>query len=292
LDILNKYIGNFRFPIDIYYNNGYQNCGIARNRLIQKFNGDYLYFLDSDDFIEDNCIQLLVNYALDFNADIVISSYQSFKENENVFNKFSFNTILNFNSNDLKNFIYINKNYYPLYVWNKLFSLKYIQNNNFIFNEIEYGEDAYISFYEIQNDYNKLLVPNITYNYLLRSTSLTRSEASNNKLNEIVKYKEFVFTYLNDNHDYISSKIKLDIYVTTYILIVRDCFKSKLIDFNSKKYFLKKSIYFNSSINRMYIFKSFYNKNTFIYLITKNIPLFLNLLLIYLYLFKKNTKTI
>ena len=60
--------------------NNETNKGIAetRNILLEKATGDYIYFVDSDDFIEPNTISTFVNYATKENADIIRSEYFKF----------------------------------------------------------------------------------------------------------------------------------------------------------------------------------------------------------------------
>ena len=48
--------------------------GEARNAVINQAQGKYLYFLDSDDYIEPNTIELMVEQAEKYQTDVVISS--------------------------------------------------------------------------------------------------------------------------------------------------------------------------------------------------------------------------
>lgn len=52
------------------------NRGIAavRNTLIDQATGEYLLFVDSDDFLETDAVELLVNKSVETSADIVVSS--------------------------------------------------------------------------------------------------------------------------------------------------------------------------------------------------------------------------
>ena len=64
-----------------------QNGGLgrARNRIIDEAQGIYLYYLDGDDAIEPNTIELLYEKAKAFDADMVYGSYKRiFTENDKV----------------------------------------------------------------------------------------------------------------------------------------------------------------------------------------------------------------
>lgn len=58
-----------------------KNLGIAqtRNILLNNATGDYIYFVDSDDYIENNTIEIFVTTALKENADIVRCNYFKYK---------------------------------------------------------------------------------------------------------------------------------------------------------------------------------------------------------------------
>ena len=59
-----------------------QNSGIAgaRNTALRNICGRYIMFVDSDDLLADNAVELLMNTALSKNADIVEGSYVEFTD--------------------------------------------------------------------------------------------------------------------------------------------------------------------------------------------------------------------
>ena len=74
IDIVNQTIRKYQEKsqsVKIIINK--KNLGIAktRNILLNNATGDYIYFVDSDDFIKNNTIELFVSTALKENADIV-----------------------------------------------------------------------------------------------------------------------------------------------------------------------------------------------------------------------------
>lgn len=77
-NILEKYKSKKNIRILTQENKGVSS---ARNRIIKEITGKYFLYIDSDDELKDNAIQLLLKTAFDNNADIVEGSYIRFDEN-------------------------------------------------------------------------------------------------------------------------------------------------------------------------------------------------------------------
>lgn len=58
--------------------------GMARNTGIENANGEFIYFLDSDDFIENNTIEKCYNLAHKENAEIVIFGFNNVSSDEKI----------------------------------------------------------------------------------------------------------------------------------------------------------------------------------------------------------------
>tara|TARA_B110000240_G_scaffold124998_1_gene139292 strand:+ start:3900 stop:4928 length:1029 start_codon:yes stop_codon:yes gene_type:complete len=257
--------------------------GAARNRMLDAFNGDYLYFLDSDDYIESNCIEYLVDNAIKYSAEVVIGSYREVnEENENTKEIVFVNKMI-FNSDELKKFCFFDKGFYPPYSWNKLFSSSYLENNNIRFRQLSYGEDAFAVFLETQQINKIILLPEITLNYLIRENSLTTSEATVSKIEDIILFRNFVYSYLKDENSQQMVSYKLECYKTCYILIARDGFLSSKILKVDKSKLLKKGLELTHKIPKTSLKNSHFSFSKILYLTTQNSPMVLNLFIINLY---------
>ena len=138
INILNKYFENDKRLI-IFYKN-IKGIEEARNFGIEQAKGEYLLFLDINNFFEDNFIEVLINEIDKSFPDILIFRYELYNETTIIFYTDNYcyekiwpNKYLNFSSIPNKLF-----DSFGLYIWNKLFKSSFIKNNNLFFrNNIE-----------------------------------------------------------------------------------------------------------------------------------------------------------
>src|SRR5574344_70864 len=148
LNILNEYAKNDSRFIIISEKN--QGQGVARNRGIKIACGKYIVFVDPDDWIELNALEILYSKFNDTNADVIHFDYEDYNE---IFHK---TRLRSFYKHALKKLKYnLKKNsYYSWYnfkdnclsditvmVWNRAYSTKFIKENNIKFAESRFGED-------------------------------------------------------------------------------------------------------------------------------------------------------
>lgn len=160
-----------------YYYQENQGVSSARNRGIDIAKGEYIIFIDSDDYIEKNMISsMLCNCETD--SDIVICGYDTYNLKE----KNIIPYIFNYQELERKNFTQINflkhlgcwiLNFNNICMpWNKMFKLEKIKENNLYFPiNISYGEDLMFNllFFELAN--KVCWVPQILYHYEVGSTN-------------------------------------------------------------------------------------------------------------------------
>ena len=150
-------------------NKGVQYC---RKEGIEKSNGEYVFFIDSDDCIDPNTISDMIFYADKYNADIVKGSY---KKEINKKIKVKSKENINFKIVEKENFkdeIYsqIIENYKFCNIWGQLIR-KNIINIDSIDINLKYAEDLKFNL-DILTICNKIiLLQNKYYHYRLNMSS-------------------------------------------------------------------------------------------------------------------------
>ena len=146
-------------------NNG---VGSARNKGIDYADGDYILFIDSDDYIEKNALSIYQNIVKLNNPDIIISGYRQTKIDTKAERIYSYSKKW-FGS--LNEFIKIHfeelfDNWLIHSPWNKLFKRDIILKNNIRFsqNYSIYEDIGFVLDYLISSE-SICIIPDVLYNY-------------------------------------------------------------------------------------------------------------------------------
>ncbi len=70
--------------VKIIHHDKNRGAGPARNTGIQNSNGEYIFFLDSDDYLNLDAIELMVKNQKETNADIIVSNTRVFTEDKDI----------------------------------------------------------------------------------------------------------------------------------------------------------------------------------------------------------------
>lgn len=160
-----------------------ENHGVssARNTGLINSKGDYIGFVDPDDYIEHNMYEELLYSLKESNMKISMCGYSKIKDNEILSTYICDDKIISSEKllNDIFNEIFMGV------VWNKLFVRTLFINNEkqILFNEnIHYCEDILILVNILNSKDNIAIIKKPLYNYIVVNTSITHSIISEKKL--------------------------------------------------------------------------------------------------------------
>lgn len=177
LSIIKDYISKHpkRDIVRIVEHNHNMGVGCSRNTIVREARGKYLFFLDSDDYISPNSINLLYNKAEETKAETVWGStmkVDSFTGKQTPY--WEYPDIELFGRDKLINYEYESRNTKLLTaVWNILFNTEFFRRNNLRFEQVANNEDT-IMHYHLQPLITKaVLMSDFTYYYYIRPNSIS-----------------------------------------------------------------------------------------------------------------------
>lgn len=160
--------------IEIYHQ---ENQGVAttRNNLLDKVKGDYVLFVDSDDWIEPDMVQFLVTKATENKAKVAMCGMVV---NDTPVKKEYTESLLS-QEECVRAFLFHNEMRGSL--WNKLVATSLLHNVRFHCG-ISYGEDALFCWYFLQNAKAIVMTDKQLYHYRMNMDSLSHGAFGPKKL--------------------------------------------------------------------------------------------------------------
>lgn len=195
-EILKKYEKIITNCKVIYQKN--QGVATARNTGLSNVTGDYIVFIDSDDYIEHNYLERLYNESCNTNADVVICNFYRYYDNSNlklpVIYKKSSGL---YSSHDILKSL-IPDNLIHSYLWNKLWKRELFDNLEF--PNIKYEDISVMCdlFYKAKKI---SIISDTLYYYRIRKTSIVRNYSISTQ-NDYVKAYGIIRLFLKDKNLY------------------------------------------------------------------------------------------
>lgn len=187
-----------------------QNVGIGetRNHLIAEAKTKYLFFLDADDTIAENAIQILHDAAEKYQTDLVYGSHEQID--------------MTIEGHPVSSTIYkpqqfLEQDEYPIYVyrkyegiqapiWNALINLKWFRSTGLCFLPINYWEDFALTMDLATYASRVVLLSDVTYYYYRHSGSLSNAINLDGYRKELILKNVGAIEWVKGNSDRIKYK--------------------------------------------------------------------------------------
>lgn len=180
-----------------------KGAGEARNTGLKNAQGDYILFLDSDDFFEKNLCERVYEKAIANDADIVVYGSRLYDNKNKVFIEKSFVTRKAstfpkvFNASKVSDKIY---NFAGMGPCNKLLRRTFLSQNNLEFPSLANSEDVYFTMMALTLAKRICLIDDALYNYRVNLNSNLQS--LNNHQDAILYAWRSVYDELKRRHLY------------------------------------------------------------------------------------------
>lgn len=203
LDILNQY--EKKYSNIFVYANANHRQGWERNFGIAKAQGEYIYFMDSDDVLESNCLSVIYKYAKENRVDLLLFEGKSFYENSVLENKYPI----------YKN-AYSRKECYPSIYDGKEIYMElrehgdfivspclqlvrhdFLKTNNLKFSHLKVLEDNLYIFHVILNAKRVQVLTDVLYKRRVRNNStMTNEENIDERIDSLIYIIREMFKFL------------------------------------------------------------------------------------------------
>lgn len=194
VDIIQKY-SKVDKRIHLYRKNN-EGAGYARNYGLDLSKGEYIYFMDPDDWIDP---KIFSDISYKNNPDIILFGFDSYRDEKKINEKV--NTKEDFINQEklYENFNYLFEQNSFFVVWNKIYSKKFLYENQLRFTNQKTGQDALFNIQAFEVVKKLQVINKIFYHY--RSS---RTESAQNSKKNIKIYDNL--NIFRNYHKFITSK--------------------------------------------------------------------------------------
>lgn len=214
--------------INVYH---FENGGLsaARNRGLDRMNGEYVICVDSDDFLDTEMIREMMESSLKNEADIVVCNHWMFYDEGKIeYGDVQVDDWLNMSSQEAIKKLFDGKSHFVA-AWAKLYKVNLWGGLRYP-EDIKFGEDMFLAhlLFDKAKCINYLGKP--LYYYSQEGTSLVRSNFNKNKLQMLTAIEKWI-DFCEKKYPEISQDAK-EYY---FIYIINMC-SNLTMEFYSKEY--------------------------------------------------------
>ncbi len=176
LSVIEKYTKQYENVRSHHRENG--GLSAARNTGIEVSKGEFIAFVDSDDWVDKEYISKLYQSLVENDADIVACGYQKEEGDSGIVSFDKYDVLSSYSAMKILGDIYPKENVLMVLAWNKLYRRDIFTNIRYPAGKIH--EDEYIAHRVISNASSIAVITDVLYHYRIRDNSITGANKSHN----------------------------------------------------------------------------------------------------------------
>lgn len=218
-----------------------ENSGVSdtRNRGLDIATGDYIGFVDGDDYIDPEMYETLLKNAIENNADISHCGYQMVFPSRVDYYYNTGKKVIQDNKKGIRDIIV--GDYVEPGVWNKLYRADILKELRMP-PDIKINEDVIFNFYAFVNSQKSVYEDIPYYYYLVRKGSTANSELNENQLFDPVKVRKMIYEYCMSNLDDKLKSIAYCSYLNSIMRLYRTVHNNSLNQYKTEAKFYREQI--------------------------------------------------
>lgn len=209
-----------------------ENDGLAnaRNSGIEICTGDYVLFVDSDDYIDLDMVEFLNDLAIKYNADVSRCGFYTLVESSEI-------ETSNKNDGEIKIYNFSERmkdlmsgNHISGVAWNKLYKNDIIKTH--LYNKADGCSEDIMHNFRVYLDVDKTaFCDEPKYHYLIRNNSITNSEFGDGAF-AIIRAKQIMIDYFKEDDDLYQYAVNS--FITSAFVVLTGCIRN---DYFGEKYY-------------------------------------------------------
>lgn len=248
----------------------------ARNFGLPKATGDYIWFVDSDDWIVSNAIEILVANLSKLECEVLGFSFINYFEDTNKFSEIAYSQSIALTTGN--DYILKSTFFFPS-AWSHIYSRAFLEKHQLTFKVNQLHEDDYFNFGCFGRITAIAKIEDGLYYYRRRENSITTLASKENlvkRMNSYVALLQLFETLKDIDQSFLLKKgnaYKRNLYelLNQYVLLKTTTFTEKYSQARALKPWLKcfqsEGTQFNHS-KKNWLIKSSLQLNSFLFLIT------------------------